>query len=308
MKMSSESLPVTEIERSIHSFFAEARALVERRLEELIPPSSVSPSTLHEAIRWSLLGGGKRLRPALVIAAGRTFGTPDDRLIATACAFEMIHTYSLIHDDLPSMDNDDLRRGRPTSHVKFDEATAILAGDALQAMAFQVVSEDGQLTADLRIGLVGELARASGTPSGMVAGQALDLAAELREVTADELQNIHAKKTGALITAAVRCGAMIAGATGPDLNGVTEYATHLGLLFQITDDLLDISATSEELGKTPGKDAHAQKATYPGLYGQKRAAELARETCNSAIRALRQVDCDTTLLEGIAGVTLSRQK
>ena len=194
------------------------------------------------------------------LAAGKSFGSTHEVLINTACALEMIHTYSLIHDDLPSMDNDDLRRGRATCHVRFGEATAILAGDALQTLAFKTVSEDDGLSAAKRVHLMSEIAGAAGTPAGMVAGQACDLEAESREVTAAELEQIHRLKTGALIIAAARCGAIIAEASETELAAITDYAAQLGLLFQITDDLLDITATAEAIGKTPGKDRAAQKA------------------------------------------------
>jgi geranylgeranyl pyrophosphate synthase len=254
---------------------------------------------VHSAIRWSLFAGGKRFRPALLLATGQTFGASVDDLMRTACALEMIHTYSLIHDDLPSMDNDELRRGRPTCHVKFDEATAILAGDALQTLAFQTIAEDQRLSAELRVQLIAEIARAAGTPEGMVAGQAHDLEAESREVTSAELERIHHRKTGALIRTAARCGAIIAGADARELDAVSEYATNLGLLFQITDDLLDVTATAEDLGKTPGKDARSRKATYPALYGIEathiqlevvhRAAGDALESIGQAAELLRSL-------------------
>ncbi len=219
----------------------------------------------------------------------------------------MIHTYSLIHDDLPAMDDDDLRRGRATCHVKFDEATAILAGDALQALAFQTIAEDENLSPDLRVRLISEITRASGIPNGMVAGQALDLEAESREVTGDELERIHHRKTGALIRAAARCGAMIAGANESELAALTEYATNLGLLFQITDDLLDVTATAEDLGKTPGKDVRSSKATFPALYGIE-ATRVRIEAVHRISRvALDGIDLSTELLRSIADFILQRQ-
>src|SRR2546430_15434674 len=190
-------------------FLASGRTLIDSQLDRLIPKESEEPARVHAAIRWSLFAGGKRFRPALLIAAGQTLAAQNEDLIRTACALEMIHTYSLIHDDLPSMDDDDLRRGQSTCHVKFGEATAILAGDALQTLAFQTIAEDENLEPHVRVRVLSEVARASGTPSGMVAGQARDLEAESREVDADELETIHHQKTGALIRAAARCGAMI---------------------------------------------------------------------------------------------------
>jgi geranylgeranyl pyrophosphate synthase len=219
---------------------------------------------------------------------------------------EMIHTYSLIHDDLPSMDDDDLRRGRSTCHVRFGEATAILAGDALQSLAFQTIAEDDHLSNETRVRLITELARASGTPLGMVAGQAHDLEAESREIGGDELEKIHRKKTGALIVAAARCGAIVAGVSQQELEVVNDYAGHLGLLFQITDDLLDVTATAQDLGKTPGKDVRSKKATYPALYGidatRQRASHVQMEACAK----LAPLDRPTTILRAIADFIFQR--
>jgi geranylgeranyl diphosphate synthase, type II len=288
-------------------FFASCRALIDAELDRLLPKETDEPTRVHKAIRWSVFAGGKRFRPALLLAAGQTFGASVDHLIRSACALEMIHTYSLIHDDLPSMDNDDLRRGRPTCHVKFGEATAILAGDALQTLAFQTIAEDERLAPALRVQLIAEIARAAGTPEGMVAGQALDLAAESRDVNGDELERIHHQKTGALICAAGRCGAMIAGADDDELAAVTEYAINLGLQFQITDDLLDVTATVEDLGKTPGKDARSRKATYPALYGLEATrttlAAVHRTTCD----ALARIETSTQLLQSIADFIMQRE-
>jgi geranylgeranyl pyrophosphate synthase len=280
-------------------FLSSCRGVIDAELDKLIPPESTEPQRLHAAIRWSVFAGGKRFRPALLLAAGRTFGAHTDQLIRTACAIEMIHTYSLIHDDLPSMDDDDLRRGRATCHVKFDEATAILAGDALQTLAFQTIAEDGNLDASLPVKLIVEIARAAGTPAGMVAGQALDLEAELREVTSEQLQGIHQHKTGALIRAAARCGAMIAGANEEELQAISEYGINLGLLFQITDDLLDVTATAEELGKTPGKDARSKKATYPAIYGMGATRAQIEAVHRVGCGALERMDRPTRLLRSI---------
>jgi geranylgeranyl pyrophosphate synthase len=294
---------------ALQDFFARCRASVEAELERLLPAAEVAPEIIHEAMRWSVFAGGKRLRPALVVAAGEACGAQERQLLRTACAFEMVHTYSLIHDDLPAMDDDDLRRGRPTCHIKYGQANAILAGDALQTLAFQTIAEDETLPAEIRARLVAELARASGTPFGMVAGQVYDLAAEGRaRVAGDELERIHRHKTGALITAAVRCGAIIGGAAADELNALTNYAAALGLLFQITDDLLDVTATAEALGKTPGKDERARKVTYPALYGLEAARQRAREEHDQACAALACVSRDVSLLRGLARFTLERRK
>src|SRR5712691_5137904 len=194
---SASSVVKNTVATDAREFLASCRTLIDAELDRLIPKESESPQRVHRGIRWSLFAGGKRFRPALLLATGQTFGANTDDLLRTACALEMIHTYSLIHDDLPSMDNDELRRCRPTCHVKFDEATAILAGDALQTLAFQTIAEDEGLAPALRVQLIAEIAHHAGTPEGMVAGQAHDLAAESRDVTKRELEDIHLKKTGA---------------------------------------------------------------------------------------------------------------
>ena len=292
----------------VRAYSGRVRALVEAALDRLVPAEDVDPAPLHAAVRWSLFAPAKRFRPLLVFAAGETFGAAAGRLVRTACAFELIHTYSLVHDDLPAMDDDDLRRGRPTCHVKFGEATAILAGDALQALAFQTVAEDETLDARLRARLVAELARAAGTPGGMVAGQAHDLSAEARtDVTGEELELIHRRKTGALIAAAARAGAIVAGAGAGEVEAVTRYALDLGLLFQITDDLLDVTASAADIGKTPGKDARANKATYPALYGLGAARARAYEVFESACAALDALGGAAANLRGLARLVLERR-
>ena len=300
LKDESELAPLAD-------FFSRGRALIDAKLEQLLPAASQEPCAVHSAIRWSVFAGGKRFRPLLLLAAGETLGAGRAELMATACALEMVHTYSLIHDDLPSMDNDDLRRGRPTCHIRFGEATAILAGDALQSLAFQTIAEDKTLDDQSRLKLITELAHAAGTPAGMVAGQALDLEAETRQVSGAELEQSHSLKTGALIRAAARCGAFIANAGEAELNLVTRYAAQLGLLFQITDDLLDVTATAEALGKTPGKDARSSKATFPGIYGLEATRERARDVHQEALVALAELDRPTAQLRAIANFILERK-
>jgi len=289
---------------SAHAFLASSRTLIDSELEKLVPKETEEPARLHSAVRWSVFAGGKRFRPALVLAIGETFGAPTEALLRTACAFEMIHTYSLIHDDLPSMDDDDLRRGRPTCHIKFGEATAILAGDALQALAFQTVAEDESLSPEIRMRITAELSRGAGTPVGMVAGQARDLEGESRTVDAASLDQIHLQKTGALICAAARCGAIIGGTNAADLNAVTEYGRNLGLLFQITDDLLDVTASADTMGKTPGKDARARKATYPAIHGvdaTRGQIQIVRESaCDAAKRINKPAELLVSIVELIA--------
>ena len=308
MRASSDVSAPDATTANARAFLSRARALVDARLDALVPPLGTEPAAVHAAMRWSLFAGGKRLRPALVIAAGETCGARAAQLLNTACAYELIHTYSLIHDDLPAMDDDELRRGRPTCHVQFGEATAILAGDALQTLAFQVVAEDEQLTGEVRARLISELARAAGTPTGMIAGQAFDLAAEARAVTGAELEAIHRHKTGALIAAAARAGALIAGAAAAELAALDAYAAHTGLLFQITDDLLDVTATAADLGKTPGKDARASKATYPALYGLEGARARAQAAYDAAQAALDQLAARPVgTLRALARLVLERQ-
>jgi geranylgeranyl diphosphate synthase type II len=297
----------TAITSDAREFLTSRHGLIDTELDRLLPKETHEPKRVHTAIRWSVFAGGKRFRPGLLLAAGQTFGASVEALLPTACALEMIHTYSLIHDDLPSMDDDDLRRGRATCHVKFGEATAILAGDALQTLAFQTIAEDAQLGPETRIRLVSEIARAAGTPEGMVAGQAHDLAAESREVTSVELELIHHLKTGALIRAAARSGAIIAGAGEPELEAVNEYASNLGLLFQITDDLLDVTATAENLGKTPGKDARSRKATYPAMYGVEATHAQLEIVHKATCDALARIKAPTELLRSIADFILERQ-
>lgn len=306
MKTSSETVASTG-GPGLQKFFGDNQELVNAELDRFLPAESVLPTRVHAAIRWCVFAGGKRFRPLLTLAVGQTFGAAKEQLLATACALEMIHTYSLIHDDLPSMDDDDLRRGRATCHIRFGEATAILAGDALQTLAFKTISEDEELSAVKRMQLVREIARASGTPEGMVAGQAYDLEAESRDVGAQELEQIHRLKTGALIIAAARSGAIIAEASETELAAITDYAGQLGLLFQITDDLLDITATAEALGKTPGKDMRSKKATYPALYGIEATRMHLLRTHQAACASLDRVPQPTDLLRAIADFILERK-
>jgi len=304
MKMPSSVFFPNSLE--LDSLLAGSRALVEVELNSLLPSSATAPEKIHQAIRWSVFAGGKRFRPGLLLAVGEAFEAPFEAIIRTACAFEMVHTYSLIHDDLPAMDDDDLRRGRPTCHVRFDEATAILAGDALQTLAFQTIAEDDCINAETRILLISELARAAATPEGMVAGQALDMEGETRQVNRTQLEEIHRLKTGALIVAAARCGAIIGKASDDELEAITSYGAHLGLLFQITDDFLDVTATAEDLGKTPGKDARSNKATYPALHGMEETRIAAEQAHRDAIAALDRINRHTDVLRRIADFILHR--
>ena len=245
--------------------FARWTARTEATLERLLPDPAVEPARLHAAMRHATLGGGKRMRPLLVYATGAALDADEALLDAPAAAVELVHAYSLVHDDLPAMDDDALRRGRPTVHVAFDEATAILAGDALQTLAFSALADNGA-PASLRIDWVRTLAEASGV-AGMCGGQALDIDATGRVQALDQLQRMHALKTGALIRAAVRMGGLGGGADVGTISRLDTFAAALGLAFQVRDDLLDIEASSEQLGKTAGKDVAQAKSTYPALLG-----------------------------------------
>jgi len=290
----------------ISLFLSEVKHSVEGILDRIIPAAEVPPAMLHEAVRWSVFGGGKRVRPALVFAAGRAFGADGEKLLKTAAAIELIHTYSLVHDDLPAMDDDDLRRGRATCHRQFGEATAILAGDVMQTLAFHTLAADEQLDPQTRVRLITLIAESSGTPAGMVSGQQLDLAAEGTATTLTELENIHRQKTGALIDASLKAGAIIGGASEAEIEIIEAYASSTGLLFQVTDDLLDVTQSSETLGKTAGKDAAASKATYPGLLGLDETRRLAMELSTSAVDVLDRLDRDTSLLRGLVEMVANR--
>lgn len=290
---------------SLENFFADCTRAIDARLDRLIPAAEIEPRTLHAAMRWSVFAGGKRFRPALLLAVGEAFGAARAKLLKTAAAIEMIHAYSLIHDDLPAMDDDDLRRGRETCHKKYDEATAILAGDILQTLAFQTIAEDENLSAEIRVKLIAELARAA---AKMVDGQQLDLEAEGAAISVGELETIHRNKTGAMISVSGRAGAIIAGADENELEVMTSFAEKLGLLFQITDDVLDATQTTEVLGKTAGKDAQAEKATYVSLYGLEKARELAKDVHAQACLELEKIEKETSLLCEIAGFILRRRK
>ena len=267
---------------------AEARAKVDGELERLLPAVGQPPARLHEAMRYSVFAGGKRLRPALVMLAGRTFGAVTADLLAGAAAVEMVHTYSLIHDDLPALDNDDLRRGQPTLHRRFDEATAILAGDALLTLGLTVLAEHPEaLAGELRAGAVALVGRAIGT-GGMIGGQAEDLAAESGwpagpEAAAAALDRIHRGKTGALLTASLRLGGVYAAVSPAEDLILRDLGGTVGLLFQIRDDILDVEGSASALGKTPGKDAAASKLTYPALHGLDRSRERLKELGQEAM-------------------------
>ena len=293
---------------SLEKFIGAAVERVNEILDRSVPFPETKPTKLHRAIRHSLFAGGKRFRPAFVFAVGKTFGVAEEKLGQVAAAIEMIHTYSLIHDDLPAMDDDDLRRGHQTCHVKFGEATAILAGDALETIAFGMIAEDENLSPEVRVRLVSEIARGAGTPGGMVAGQQVDLESEGKDISVETLERIHREKTGAMIQISARAAAIIAEVTDNELDAITKYAANLGLLFQITDDLLDVTQTSDVLGKTAGKDEKSDKATYPAFYGVEGTRDLARKVHKQTLEELDKIENETTLLRNIADYILKRQK
>ncbi len=294
----------------IEKYLEEKRQLVDRYLETHLPPVGTSPAVLQEAIRYSLLAGGKRIRPILTIAVAEAIGSPPASLLPVACAFEFIHTYSLIHDDLPAMDNDDFRRGKPTNHKVYGDGMAILAGDGLQTMAFEWCSR-ADLVNDIepyvQVQIIAELAIGSGN-QGMVGGQVLDIQAENQQVELAELQNIHAHKTGKLIRASVRAGALLSGASLTQFEQLTGYAEDIGLAFQIADDVLNVTGTREELGKDANTDAERGKQTYPSFYGLEGAKKLAQECADRAIGRLSSFDDKADPLRGIAQYIVSRRK
>jgi geranylgeranyl pyrophosphate synthase len=281
---------------------------VNRALDRRLPAADLHPSDLHQAMRYAVLGGGKRIRPILVYATGAAVGAALEALDAPACAVECIHAYSLIHDDLPAMDNDDLRHGQPTCHKVFGEALAILTGDALQAQAFQVLSQDAAMVADpaLRVQMLGVLAQAAGS-RGMVGGQAIDLAAVGRELSLAELENMHVHKTGALIRASVLLGALSQPAIEPGVfDRLDRYAKYIGLAFQIRDDILDVVGDTATLGKSQGSDRVLDKPTYPALLGLEGAREHARVLYEEALTSLEPLGPATDTLRWIAAYIVER--
>ena len=266
-------------------FFEEDRLLVEAALDRLMPVESTPPPSIHQAMRYSVFAGGKRLRPILCLETARIFATDITLALHPACAVEFIHTYSLIHDDLPALDNDDLRRGKPTCHKKFGEATAILAGDALLTLAFETIGA-APVDAVRRVAILTEVAAAAGTVNGMVGGQMADLEAEGKTVAPQMLEYIHRSKTAALIRASVTSGALSAGAAPDEVSRLRRFGETIGWAFQVTDDILDVEESSAALGKTAGKDAAQQKATYPAVYGLERSHEIANQLSTKAIAEL----------------------
>ena len=292
----------------LKTFLAESQQRTERALQQRLPSDALMPQRLHQAMRYSVLNGGKRMRPMLTYATGKMLGVSMDSLDAIACAVECIHVYSLIHDDLPAMDDDDLRRGKPTCHVAYDEATAILAGDALQAFAFELLANDDSITASVqnRMQMVTLLAKASGS-LGMVGGQAIDLGAVGKPLTLPELENMHIHKTGALIRASVVLATLASDSM--DMTTTTKldhYAKCIGLAFQVKDDILDEESDTATLGKTQGKDKDHNKPTYSALLGLKGAKEKAQQLHESALESLSSFGEEASLLRALSLYIIQR--
>ncbi|MFZ0038047.1 MAG: polyprenyl synthetase family protein [Candidatus Acidiferrales bacterium] len=267
-------------------FYESDRAAIEAALEGFLPPVATEPSSIHEAMRYSVFAGGKRLRPILCVETARMFSDSPNAAIPAACAFEFIHTYSLIHDDLPALDNDDLRRGKPTCHKQFGEAIAILAGDALLTLAFETLAKS-PVEPQRAVQIVAEVARAAGTVRGMIGGQVADLEAERKPIELVALEFIHRSKTAALIRTSIVVGAIAGGAETSDVERLRSFGEYIGWAFQVVDDILDVEESSAALGKTAGKDQAQQKATYPALLGLERSREVANELADKAISELK---------------------
>ncbi len=290
----------------ISKYLTDSRREVDLYLDKMLPGEDEEPRTIHRAMRYSIFAGGKRLRPVLILAAGQSLGGNRDTLLSLGAAVEMIHTYSLIHDDLPALDNDDLRRGVPTCHKVFGEAMAILAGDCLMTRCYQVLAELPGVTDRTRLAIIREIAWATGSKDGMIGGQVLDLESEGQPVNSSLLEYIHRSKTGALLTACVRCGALASGASKDQLQALSEYGRKVGLAFQIVDDILDITSSSRELGKTAGKDVKERKATYPALYGIDVSRNKARELVSSSIEEIALLGGAADPLRSLARFVLDR--
>ncbi|HMJ88411.1 MAG TPA: farnesyl diphosphate synthase, partial [Candidatus Acidoferrum sp.] len=280
---------------------------VNRALNKFLPTEKTKPATIHKSMRYSLFAGGKRMRPALCLAAAEACGGKIDDAMPLACAVECIHTYSLIHDDLPSMDNDDFRRGKLTNHKVFGDGIAVLAGDALLTQAFEIIAHAKGWPHYSHRQLVLELARASGSLQ-LIAGQVADLEAEGKNISANDLKYIHERKTSALLCCSVRLGGMSANCSAAQLKALTDFGYNVGLAFQIIDDILDITQTSEQLGKTAGKDTVARKATYPSIVGMEKSKKIAQQLTNKAFASLKVFKGKAQALQELAEFLLKRDR
>lgn len=288
---------------------AEKARIIDQALDGFLPPEMAPPGVIHQAIRYSVLSGGKRLRPALVLGAAESVGGKAENVLTAACGIELIHCYSLIHDDLPAMDNDDLRRGRPTNHKVFGEAIAILAGDALLTLGFELLARAGMSDAvsptdGLRV--IAEVAAAAGT-EGMVGGQVVDITCQETGGSPELVVQIHEKKTAALFVASVRTGAILSGASEEQIAALTRYGEKLGLAFQVTDDILDVVGDPAKTGKSTGSDAKKRKLTYPGVFGLSAAREHAGKLVEDAVASLEGFDASADFLRSAAQFVLTRQ-
>ncbi len=296
----------TQRTMKLPSFFEEDLQAVDAALQKLLPPEETPPSSIHKAMRYSVFAGGKRVRPILCLESARIFATDVSAAMYPGCAIEFIHTYSLIHDDLPALDNDDLRRGKPTCHKQFGEAAAILAGDALLTLAFETIAA-APVDADRRVKMVTEISTSAGTVNGMVGGQVADIEAEGKTSSPAMLEYIHRSKTAALIRASITAGAICAGAPEHDVACLRSFGETIGWAFQVTDDILDVEESSAALGKTAGKDIAQQKTTYPSVFGLERSHQIAKELFEKAISELAAYGEKASRLREIAEFLVYRR-
>jgi geranylgeranyl diphosphate synthase type II len=291
----------------LQQFLATRTKTVNAALDKFLPSATTRPATIHKAMRYSLFAGGKRMRPALCLAAAAACGGREADALPLACAVECIHTYSLIHDDLPAMDNDDFRRGKPTNHKVFGEGIAVLAGDALLTQAFEIAAQAKGWPRYPHQKIILEIAKAAGSLQ-LVAGQVADLEGEGKKLSVNELRYIHERKTSALLCCSVRLGGMSANCTPAQLKALTDFGYHVGLAFQVIDDILDVTQTSEQLGKTAGKDTRSHKATYPAIVGLEKSRKIAEQLTAKAFAALDIFKGKATPLEALAEFLLKRDK
>lgn len=291
---------------NLPAFFEEDRAAVDAALDRLMPGENAQPSSIHRAMRYSVQAGGKRVRPILCLESARIFAADVAPVLPVACALEFIHTYSLIHDDLPALDNDDLRRGKPTCHKKFGEATAILAGDALLTLAFETLAK-APVGPARRVAILAHVAASAGTVNGMVGGQVADLEAEGRTIQPADLEYIHRSKTAALIRASVVAGAIGGGADDFDVSHLKQFGEMIGWAFQVVDDILDVEESSAALGKTAGKDAAQRKATYPSLFGLEKSRQFAKELEARAMAEIEPYGAGAARLRELAEMIVHRR-
>jgi geranylgeranyl diphosphate synthase type II len=291
---------------TLPTFFEEDRAVVDAALDGLMPGENTQPPSIHRAMRYSVQAGGKRVRPILCLESARIFSADVSPVLPVACALEFIHTYSLIHDDLPALDNDDLRRGKPTCHKQFNEATAILAGDALLTLAFETLA-NAPIEPPRRVAILSHVAASAGTVNGMVGGQVADIEAEGRSIAPAELEYIHRSKTAALIRASVVAGAIGGGAEEKDVEHLKRFGETIGWAFQVVDDILDVEESSAALGKTAGKDAAQKKATYPSIYGLDKSRQFAKELEDRAMAEIEPYGEKASRLRELADMIVHRR-